>query len=394
MNHLLPLVFLLSVLTQAVAALPQRPLQSILDQADMLTPSEEQIVRDKLRLWRAQRGIEAFVVTIRSRASLGESGGTWESFATRLFNRWGIGTANRNDGVLILLSKEERKIRIEVGSAFGRRHDASLKRIIDEQMTPAFRAGRFGSGVIAALDSTIERLSGPLGTSKSLPPEAPAPQLPLPLTSQAEQSTPVTPSTRPKPTVPKPKPKPTPSPVVRPTVRPPEPDSDPTAVAALTGGLALGGWGLRHYLRRRRKKCSRCGTMTDLLDENTDDIHLDDGRKLEEAMGSVDYDVRKCPACGLVDVVPFRAWFTTTEDCPSCHYRTVRRTSRILVYADYNQSGRKLIMRDCKKCGHHSEQTVIIPRREHSSTSGSSSFGSSGGSSGGSSSGGGASGGW
>ena len=392
MNHLLPLVFLLSAISQALAALPDRPLQSILDQADMLTPPEEQVISEKLRQWRAKKGIEAFVVTIRSRSSIGENGGTWESFATNLFNRWGIGTDSRNDGVLFLMSKEERKTRIEVGSGFGRRHDPSLKRIIDEQMTPAFRAGRFGGGVIAAIDSTIERLSGPVGSSTTLPPEAPTPQQPLPVTSQTKQSTPTTQSIKPKPSASKPKP--SSSPINRPAVRPDEPGTDPTSVAALTGGLGLGGWGLRHYLRRRRKKCSRCGTMTELLDENADDIHLDDGRKLQEAMGSVDYDVRKCPACRLVDVVPYRTWFTTTEDCPSCHYRTVRRTSRILVYADYNQSGRKLIMRDCKKCGHHSEQTVIIPRREHSSTSGSSSFGSSGGSSGGSSSGGGASGGW
>jgi uncharacterized protein len=88
-------------------------------------------------------GAELAVVTI---SDLG--GQNLETYAVDLFEQWGIGKKGRDNGILILVSVAERKIRIEVGYGLeGIIPDGRAGQIIREQITPAFKEGDFGAGL-------------------------------------------------------------------------------------------------------------------------------------------------------------------------------------------------------------------------------------------------------
>jgi uncharacterized protein len=89
-------------------------------------------------------GAELAVVTV---PDLG--GENLETYAVDLFEKWGIGKKGKDNGVLILVAKAERKIRIEVGYGLeGIIPDGRAGDIIREQIEPAFKAGDFGAGLL------------------------------------------------------------------------------------------------------------------------------------------------------------------------------------------------------------------------------------------------------
>lgn len=95
---------------------------------------------------------------------------TIEQFGIRLAEAWKVGRRGVNDGVIVVVAKEDRKMRIEVGYGLeGAVPDAVAKRIIAEQMAPRFRQGDFHGGLMAAV-----RLLGQAIAGEALP--APAAQ--------------------------------------------------------------------------------------------------------------------------------------------------------------------------------------------------------------------------
>lgn len=99
------------------AALPVAADDYINDYAGLISGDVEYELRDRLRSVEYYAGVEIVLVTIHSFDKYRESFDTWESFATALFNNWGIGNLPANDGVLLLVAKEGRKIRIELEKA-------------------------------------------------------------------------------------------------------------------------------------------------------------------------------------------------------------------------------------------------------------------------------------
>ena len=74
---------------------------------------------------------------------------TIEERAIQVFDQWKIGKKGKDNGVLLLIAKKERKVRIEVGYGLeGDIPDAYAKRIIEDVMLPLFRRGEFSSGVL------------------------------------------------------------------------------------------------------------------------------------------------------------------------------------------------------------------------------------------------------
>ncbi|EOW6734268.1 YgcG family protein [Cronobacter dublinensis] len=93
-------------------------------------------------------------------------GDNLESVATRVFNTWHLGSPQRNDGVLILVAWEDRKVRIEVGRGLETTlTNALASQIIKERMLPWFRAGELAEGIRQGLTGIDAVLSG-----KPLPP--------------------------------------------------------------------------------------------------------------------------------------------------------------------------------------------------------------------------------
>jgi uncharacterized protein len=97
-------------------------------------------------------------VVVMSVPSLGSS--RIEDYAFRVANQWGIGDEERDDGVLVLIAPNERKVRIEVGLGLEKILTNDLcKKIIDERMLPHFRKGNMEAATQAGVDALAEVLS-------------------------------------------------------------------------------------------------------------------------------------------------------------------------------------------------------------------------------------------
>ncbi len=318
------------------------------DYANLLDAAAEARIRADLVELFDRTGIEMTVLTIAQMSDYGHDGAI-EPFATRLFNAWGIGNATRNDGVLILVARYDRRMRIEIGAGYSSAWDARMQRVIDEAFLPAFRLDEYQRGIEEGVEETIYEVAGvrPGGFDQG--------------TLERGYTT-----------------------IWR-------------WLQGLGGWLAalvavpLGGavLGIRRYLRNRPRPCAQCSTMMIRAGEEADDEHLDGGQQLEEYLKSVDYDVWHCPSCGHMTIERYKGWFSGYSSCPECSYRTLDTTSTVLVSATKTSTGRKRIDYDCRNCGYHNSETRTIPKV--SSSSGGSSRSSFGG---GSSSGGGASGSW
>ena len=84
-----------------------------------------------------------------------------EEFGYQLGRHWGIGQQGKDNGVLLIIAQDERKLRIEVGYGLeGQLTDAIASNIINGVITPEFKAGRFDRGVVAGSQAIIQALGG------------------------------------------------------------------------------------------------------------------------------------------------------------------------------------------------------------------------------------------
>lgn len=159
-NLLLVLAMLLASLAALPAAaqnynFPPRPEGPVLDSADILSPATEAALDQRLRDYNRATGRSIIVATV---PDLG--GSTIEPYATALFTEWGIGGAGRDMGLLLLIARDDRKMRIEVGYGLHPWFGGIMSGIVvNEVMTPRFREGDFDGGVTAGVDAILAHLA-------------------------------------------------------------------------------------------------------------------------------------------------------------------------------------------------------------------------------------------
>ena len=86
---------------------------------------------------------------------------TIEQYSIRVAEAWKIGRKKIDDGALLVVAKNDRKLRIEVGYGLeGALNDVTARRIIDEIITPKFRSGDFAGGISAGVDRIIGVIDG------------------------------------------------------------------------------------------------------------------------------------------------------------------------------------------------------------------------------------------
>ena len=84
-----------------------------------------------------------------------------EQFSLRVAEAWKIGRKKIDDGAMLVVAKNDRQLRIEVGYGLeGALTDATAKRIIDEDITPKFKSGDFAGGISAGVDRMIRVIDG------------------------------------------------------------------------------------------------------------------------------------------------------------------------------------------------------------------------------------------
>ncbi len=126
------------------------------DQAAMLGDAFKQELEERLRVLEEETGAQVAVLTIPSL-----EGEPIEDFSIRVVQTWKLGREGADDGVLILIVRDDRKMRIEVGYGLeGALTDAQAGRIIDGLMAPRFREGDFEGGIGAAVDAISAAVRG------------------------------------------------------------------------------------------------------------------------------------------------------------------------------------------------------------------------------------------
>ncbi len=298
---------------------------------------------------------------------------TPEDFATKLFEKWKIGKSDKDNGLLLLVSLNDKAAVIRTGYGVeGAVPDIVAGRVIRDTMFPKFREGDYDGGVIAGVKQLGDILRDPsLGDELK--------------SAQANDS------------------------------RLETIDTDKifdiyiqvaafVAVAAFLFvvylifitrrlddvdrwrslrrfRLALGiiacvtiGMGAvafllliwkMHRVRRHKHKCPHCGANMDLIDEEHDNDYLSPSQDMEEKLNSVDYDVWHCPKCAQTDIFPFVNDSSSYQECPACHARTYGVVERRIIRkptAKYEGQGMDRYV--CRNCGHHDDKYFKIPKDE------------------------------
>ena len=141
---------------------PQPDSGYVTDIANFLTLEQEERIEQKLWRCESETGVEIAVVLINQMSDY-KAPQTIEGFATGLFNKYGIGNLPKNDGILILISKDDRKMRIELGEFYGHSRDGDAQRIVNK-VTSYFKNGDYSKGVIKGVDEVLYEFAG-LGTN-------------------------------------------------------------------------------------------------------------------------------------------------------------------------------------------------------------------------------------
>jgi len=127
----------------------------VVDQAGLLPTAERSALETKLADLEVKSGNQLVVATVNS---LG--GEEIEPYANALFRAWKLGEKTKNNGVLLLVAPNERRVRIEVGYGLeGTLTDALSQVIITNALTPRFKAGDFAGGITRGVDDIITVLT-------------------------------------------------------------------------------------------------------------------------------------------------------------------------------------------------------------------------------------------
>lgn len=127
----------------------------VVDEARLLSPDRERQLSERLEALEAETADQLVVVTVNDL-----QGYPIEDYGYQLGREWGIGQGETDNGVLLIVAPNERKVRIEVG--YGLEPiltDALSARIIHEEILPDFRQAGFESGITRGVDAIINQLT-------------------------------------------------------------------------------------------------------------------------------------------------------------------------------------------------------------------------------------------
>ncbi|MGB2926270.1 MAG: TPM domain-containing protein [Limnothrix sp.] len=308
---------------------PQQSGGWVSDLSDILSPQTEAQLNQMITALEAENGTEIAVVTVPNTAPYGSP----KEFATALYEYWGVGKEEADNGIVFVVSVGDRRVEIETGYGVeGILPDAKVGNIINQQVTPQFMQGDFDQGVLNGTKALVFELE-------------PAD---FPLQKFADRN---------------------------------------LDIIFLLGGLGLVGGGLYKFSKRPRylqpfgksailggqkrpvccQNCKKSMTQVDneiLLPKLSDAVKFSQQRNYTKITGL------ECSNC---DVGKNNDFHTLTcllrrdcSQCPNCEAWTVFRKEKIVQYPNYIRSGIRLITKTCEFCDYYDEETRVIPRRTRS----------------------------
>ena len=130
--------------------------QRVIDLTNTLDASSTTRLKDQLAALEQRKGAQVAVLLVPT-----TGGASIEDYANQLFRAWKLGRKDVNDGILLVVAKDDRKVRIEVGYGLeGTVTDLLAHRIIEEHITPAFRQGDYAGGVQQAVNDLTVLVDG------------------------------------------------------------------------------------------------------------------------------------------------------------------------------------------------------------------------------------------
>ena len=335
----------------------------VTDMADILSDKTEIELNRLITNLEKTNGAEIAVVTLPETAPANSP----KAFATQLFNYWGIGKAESDNGILFLISTADRRVEIETG--YGIEDilaDAEVSNIIDTKITPQYKQNNYDRGTLDGTTALVRAI---------------------------ESS----------------------------TVQIPSSDRSSNMLFILTrAGLILSAGGFFWWVKHQSKifidpdktfvslnlrdsqdvHCAKCkGKMS-----KVHNIKLTPEQQVARKIGSVSYKGYKCSGCSNAlqpySIIGHISDSDRYQKCHKCQELTITRTKKTLQIASDSSTGKLLIKDECHCCGCIEEKTEVIPRlrrtyanSRNKNTSGSYYYGgssscNSGGGSGGSSGGG------
>src|SRR6266699_1424825 len=140
---------------RAEVAVP--PLKArVTDLTGTLSGTQQQDLERRLREFESRKGSQIAVLMLPSTEPE-----TIEEYSIRVADAWKIGRARVDDGVILVVAKNDRKLRVEVGRGLeGAIPDAIAKRVVSDIIAPYFRSGDFYGGVAAGTDALMKLVEG------------------------------------------------------------------------------------------------------------------------------------------------------------------------------------------------------------------------------------------
>lgn len=291
-------------------------------------------------------------------------------FATELFELWGLGKDDLDNGFLMLVVKDQRAVQMRTGYGLeGALPDITLGRILRQEFYPAAREGDFDRAALNSMAVVNDILSDPDLAAEYRSKDA-----------DADEASAVD-------------------------------DADPfliyvvsacaLAVAMLilllvfvwrvkdksdydkykelsplksiylvltAAGLfipLIASVPLILWLNRWRNKprnCPHCHARMNKVDEVHDNDYLTPAQDLEERIGSVDYDVWLCPDCGETDILAYTLPSSTYIECDNCHARTMRPVGyRVVTRPTARTKGLAVKEYECLNCHHRRHDRIELP---------------------------------
>ena len=292
-----------------------------------------------------------------------------DTYATELFNHWGIGKKDNNNGVLLLVARDARKAVIRTGPGVeGVLTDAACGKILRNNMFPAFREGDYDGGTVAAVNAIAARLGEPQAAEEIRSKNADADfasgsksmlgtylmfSLAVSIIIAIIIGLKIF------------------------SLRKSNPYDKYTAFENWRAPLLIisfAGLGVpliatlplllaMKYWRNRPRKCPNCDHKMVKIDEVHDNDYLTPAQDCEERIGSVDYDVWHCPNCGETDIFPFVNKSMPLVECDNCHARTAKLTGdRIVVQPTTSHEGLGTKEFTCLNCHHRMGKNYKIAK--------------------------------
>lgn len=143
-----------SVVLAEEISYPEKPKGFITDEAKILGDTAD--LEQTLLTFEKETSNEIAVLTINSL-----QGGSIEDYAVKVFEKWGVGKKGKDNGVLVVIAKEDRAIKIEVGYGLeGALPDSTAKLIIENEITPLFKQENYHDGLKKGLDAIMLAAKG------------------------------------------------------------------------------------------------------------------------------------------------------------------------------------------------------------------------------------------